>query len=134
MNGKVSTLFSLGISLAVIAGGIWFLSNHHNFFLYGGDQWHMPHRMWSGGVTMVGIVILFWIMAVAAVALVISGVAAAYHDSGRHREDKEAGMPEKLNDPILQAKPETTVRRDPAWEKRSKKVECGFTAIKKRAL
>ncbi len=96
MNSKVNTLISLGVSLAVIAGGIWFLYNHHNIFPYGGGQWHMPHQMWSAGTTMVGIVILFWIMVAAAVALVVSGVAAAYHDLGQHSEEKDAEAPERL--------------------------------------
>ena len=74
MNRKTSTLMSLGLSVALIAGTMWFLYNHHNNFGYGNGRWIMPHHMTTGGGGMGIIMILFWVALIAAIALVVSGV------------------------------------------------------------
>ena len=74
MNTKTSTLISLGISVALIAAGIWFLYNHHNYFGYGDGDWIMPHHMMMGGGGMGIIMILFWVAVLTAVGLLVSGL------------------------------------------------------------
>ena len=73
MNRKASTLLSLGISIALIAGTIWFLFNHQNSFGYGNSTWIMPHHMTIGGGGMGIIMILFWVAVIAAIVMVVSG-------------------------------------------------------------
>lgn len=74
MNRKTSTLISLGISVALIAAGIWFLDNHYNYFGYGDGDWIMPHHMMMGGGGMGIIMILFWVVVLIAVGLLVSGL------------------------------------------------------------
>jgi len=82
MNRKASTLLSLGISIALIAGTIWFLFNYHNSFGYGNSQWIMPHHMTTLGGGGMGIVmILFWVAVIAAVVMVVSGIASGRRTS-----------------------------------------------------
>lgn len=73
MNRKGSTLLSLGISIALIAGAIWFLFNHQNSFGYGNGRWIMPHHMIIGGGGMGIVMILFWVAVITAIAMVVSG-------------------------------------------------------------
>lgn len=87
MNRKSSTLLSLGISAAIIAAGVWFLSNHHLGYGYGRGGWGMPHNMmngfgmWGGGFGGGGIMIVFWVALIAAVALVVTGLLKGRNDS-----------------------------------------------------
>jgi putative membrane protein len=73
MNRKTSILTSLGISMALIAAGIWFLYNHHYRFGFGDGRWTMPHQAMFGGGGMGIIMIVFWVVFIAAIALAISG-------------------------------------------------------------
>lgn len=82
MNRKASTLLSLGISMALIAGAIWFLFNHQNSFGYGYGSWFMPHHMTIGGGGMGIIMILFWVAVIAAIVLVVSGIATDRRSTG----------------------------------------------------
>jgi putative membrane protein len=88
MNRITSTLISLGISVALIAAGIWFLSNHHSFFGYGGGRWIMPRHMSMGGGGMGFIMIIFWVALLVAVILLISGLL-----TGRRYSNKDVGKP-----------------------------------------
>jgi putative membrane protein len=82
MNRKTTTLLSLGISVALIAAGIWFLYNSHNRFGYGNGRWAMPYHMMAGGGGGMGIVmVLFWLCVLSAVALMISGVISNHQSS-----------------------------------------------------
>ena len=80
MNRKASTLLSLGISIALIAGTIWFLFNHHNSLGLGSGRWVMPHHMTGGGMGIV--MILFWVAIIAAIAMVVSGIASGRRNPG----------------------------------------------------
>jgi putative membrane protein len=80
MNRKISTLLSVGISIALIAGAIWFLFYHQNSFGYGNGQWIMPHHMTIGGGGMGIIMILFWVAVIAVTAIVISGILSGRSD------------------------------------------------------
>ncbi len=74
MNRKASTLISLGISVALIAAGIWFLYNHYYFFGFGRGILSRPHHMLMGGSGMGIIMILFWAGLATAVILLLSGL------------------------------------------------------------
>jgi putative membrane protein len=76
MNNKKSTLMSLGISLALIAAGIWFLYDHRNLYGYGGSGWTMANHMWVGGGGMGIVMILFWAVVIGAIALIVSGLVS----------------------------------------------------------
>jgi len=82
MNRKASTLLSLGISVALIAGTLWFLFNHQTNFGYGYDRWIMPHHMTLGGGGMGIIMILFWVALIAAIIMVVSGLLSGRQVSG----------------------------------------------------
>lgn len=74
MNRKTSTTISLGISVALIAAGIWFLYNHYYYFGYGDSGWNMPRHMMMGDGGMGIIMILFWVVLLTAVVLLASGL------------------------------------------------------------
>jgi putative membrane protein len=73
MNRKTSSLLSIGISAALVAGAIWFLFNHHNDMWVTG-AWPMSHGMMMGGGGMGILMILFWAMVIIALVLVISAL------------------------------------------------------------
>jgi len=81
MDRKASTMISLGISLALIAAGIWFLYDHHNYTGYGDSDWVMPHHMMMGGGGMGIIMILFWVVVFATFALLVSGLVTRRRSS-----------------------------------------------------
>jgi putative membrane protein len=92
MNRKASLLMSLGISLALIAAGIWFLYNHHYRFGFGGSRWMMPHHAMFGGGGMGGggmgiIMILFWLVVIVAIALAVSSIFTNRHPSPQSEDD-----------------------------------------------
>lgn len=73
MNRKTSTLLSLGVSAALIAVGVWFLYNHSVGIWPGHGRWAMGHHgMMGGGMGIV--MIIFWIVLIAAFSLLISGI------------------------------------------------------------
>ena len=75
MNRKTNTLMSLGISVALIVGAIWFLYDQHRGFGYGGGGWYMPYQSMMGGYggAYMGIfMILFWVVILAAIVMVVS--------------------------------------------------------------
>jgi len=74
MNRKASTLLSLGISIALIAAGIWILWNHQNSFSHGDGGWTMPYHMMMVGPGMGIVMVLFWVAVLAAIGLLISSV------------------------------------------------------------
>ncbi len=80
MNRKTSTLLSLGISIALIAGTIWFLLNHQ--YGYGNGRWMMPHYMTMGAGGMGFIMIFLWVAVIAAIAMVISGISSGRQSTG----------------------------------------------------
>ena len=94
MNRKTSTLISLGISVALLAAGIWFLYNHHRYLGYGDGNWIMPHHAMMGGGGMGIIMILFWTVLIAAIVLIVSGLMTRRGSSdltgGNPLDDTEA--------------------------------------------
>jgi putative membrane protein len=94
MNRKTSRLISLEISVALIAAGIWFLYNHHNYFGYGDGDWIMPHHMMMGGGGMGIIMILFWGALLTAIILLVSGLITrrrySDHNDSKPSADSDA--------------------------------------------
>lgn len=80
MSRKASMLLSIGISIALIAGAIWFLNSRLG---YGMGYWGMPHHRMMGGGYMGIFMILFWVVVMAAIALVISGALSEKSTSRR---------------------------------------------------
>lgn len=85
MKRKAGTLLSLGISIALLAGAIWFLFNFHTLLGYGQGRWIIPHEMMRGGSGMGIIMILLWLAVIGAIALVISGAISGNPSSGNQR-------------------------------------------------
>ena len=96
MNRKTNILTSLGVSVALIAAGIWFLYNHHRNFGYGDGNWIMPHNMMMGGGGMGIVMILFWVVALAAVVLLVSGLITGGHSSNSKDSNPTLGALEIL--------------------------------------
>lgn len=74
MDRKTSTLLSIGISAALVAGAIWFLFNHHGD-MWATGPWAMPHGMMMGG-GMGFLMILFWGVVLIALVLLIAAVVS----------------------------------------------------------
>lgn len=71
---------SLGISIGLIAAGIWVLYHHHYGLVYSGSGWMMLDQpMGSDGMGIV--MIIFWITVLSAVGLVISGIISNHHST-----------------------------------------------------
>jgi len=97
MNRKTSTLLSLGISIALIAVGIWFLCNHQNNIGYGDGGWTRPYHMMIAGGAMGIVILLFWVAVLSAIGLVVSGVISNYRSSERHGGEKSSHPVKSLN-------------------------------------
>lgn len=73
MNRKASTLLSIGVSAALIAVGVWFLYDHSFGIWPAHGLWAIGrHGMMGGGMGI--IMIVFWMVLIAAVVLLLSGV------------------------------------------------------------
>lgn len=94
MNRKTSIVMSLGISVALIAGVIWFIYDQHNPFGYRGAGWYMPHQTMMGGGYMGIFMLLFWVVVIAAIALVISG---AFSDRSSVHREKPPALPNAMD-------------------------------------
>lgn len=75
MNHKASSLTSMGVSMALIAGVIWFLYSLYAtpWSRFGG--WH--HGWMTGGGGMELIMLIFWLVVIASVVLLILGAASS---------------------------------------------------------
>jgi len=94
MNSKKSTLISLGISLGLLAAGIWFLLNHFRFLPHSEYARFAIHHMYMHG-GLAGFTIIFWLLTVCAVVLLISGALTkdnAPLNSGANRNSKAAAF------------------------------------------
>lgn len=90
MNSKKSTLLSIGISAALVAGAIWFLFSHP-YDVWASGYWQMPHAMMIGGGAGFGIfMILFWLMVAAALGLLIAALFSNGGDRGASPRSESA--------------------------------------------
>jgi len=87
MNRRAGILMSVGISMALIAAGIWFLYDHPYRFGFGAGPWMMPYHgiMAGGGVGI--IMIIFWLIVVLAIALAVSGMITNLHEPNQREKD-----------------------------------------------
>jgi len=88
MNRKTTTLFSIGISAALIAAAILLLyrRNRHVWF----DSWHWGgdfSPMMGGGMGIV--MIIFWIVLVGAFVLLVSGAINGMRGFQRNGDDPQ---------------------------------------------
>ena len=88
MNRKTSTMMSLGISIALIAVGIWFLCSNQNNIGFGTCGWNKTFHMMLGGGGLGMVAILFWLSVLSAIGLVVSGLISNYRsaDSDHHKK------------------------------------------------
>lgn len=93
MRRQAGTLLNLGISIALIAGIIWFLVHHRNSFGFGNAHWIMSHHMTIGGGGMGIIMTFFWIAVIAAIAIVVSSIATGRRSEGKSKTTKNHSMP-----------------------------------------
>ena len=85
MNRRTSTLLSLGVSAFLIAVSVWFLYNHSFGVWPGHSRWAMGHHgMMGGGMGIV--MIIFWIILIAAVVLLFSGAINEVRGAKQNRE------------------------------------------------
>jgi putative membrane protein len=79
MNRTTSTLLSLGVSAVLIAVGVWLLYNHSLGIWpeFGQRAWG-HHGMMAGDMGIV--MIIFWVVLIAAVTLLISGLINGIRD------------------------------------------------------
>ena len=91
MKRNTSTFFSMGVSAVLIAVGVWFLYNHSIGFRPGYGRWAMgQHGMMGGGMMGGGmgiVMIIFWIVLIAAVVLLFSGAINGLRGTKQNRED-----------------------------------------------
>ena len=86
MNRTTSTLISIGVSAVLIAVGVWFLYNHSFGVWPGHGRWAMGHHgMMGGGMGIV--MIIFWIILLAAIVLLFSGAVNGARETKQNRED-----------------------------------------------
>ena len=85
MNRTTSTLLSIGVSAVLIAVGVWFLYNHSMGFWPGHGRWAMGHHgMIGGGMGIV--MIIFWVVLIAAVVLLLSGAVSGLRGTKQNPE------------------------------------------------
>ena len=85
---------SLGLSIALIATGIWFLFNRHGIIGYGNDRWGMSWHMigWGGG-SMGIVMILFWVVVFTAIGMVLSAaIDNRRYINGTSRDDQSDAL------------------------------------------
>ena len=89
MNRTTSTLLSIGVSAILIAVGVWFLYNHSFGVWPGHGRWAMGHHgMMGGGMGIV--MMIFWIVLVAAVVLLFSGLVNGLRGTKQNQEGLSA--------------------------------------------
>jgi len=85
MNRITSTLLSLGVSAVLIAVGVRFLYSHSMGIWPENGHWGMGHHgMMGGGMGIV--MIIFWVVLIAAFVLLISGAVNGIRGSKQNKE------------------------------------------------
>ncbi len=91
MNRTTSTLLSLGVSAVLIAVGVWFLYDHSVGIWPGHGHWAMGHHgMMGGGMGIV--MIIFWIVLIAAFVLLISGTVNGIRCVKQNQDNKPTSL------------------------------------------
>ncbi len=91
MNRTTSTLLSLGVSAILIAVGVWFLYNHNIGIWPEHSHWAMGHHgMMGGGMGIV--MIIFWLVLIAAFVLLISGAVNGIRGAKQNQNDAQNSL------------------------------------------
>ena len=91
MHRTTSTLLSLGVSAVLIAVGVWLLYNHNIGIWPEHHHWAMRHHgMMGGGMGI--IMIIFWIVLVAAFVLLISGAVNGIRNAKQDRNNSSNSL------------------------------------------
>jgi putative membrane protein len=88
MDRKTSTLLSIGISAALVAGAIWFLFNHH-YDMWVAGSWQMPHGMMIGAGGLGFLMILFWVVIIVSLVMMVSALFSGRRTSFREESALE---------------------------------------------
>ena len=91
MKNKTSTFFSLGASTILIALGVWLLYNYSFGIWPGHHRWVMGHHDFMGGGMGI-VMVIFWIVIFAALALLLSGTIARVRDSKKSQDGGSSTM------------------------------------------
>jgi len=88
MNRTTATLLSIGVSAVLIAAGVWALYHHSLGLWPGNSRWTMGrHGMMGGGMGIV--MIIFWVIVIAAVVLLISGAFKGINSAKKRLDDPQ---------------------------------------------
>jgi putative membrane protein len=87
MNRNSSTLIAIGIAAALIATGLWYLYSHHFGMFYGAGRGLTATGMMAGGGMGV-VMILFWVILLAALVFLVFGAASGSRDRGSRAADR----------------------------------------------
>lgn len=91
MNRTTSTLLSLGVSVILIAFGVWFLCNQNAWIWPEGGRWMMGrHGHMGGGMGIV--MILFWALLIVAFVLLISGAINGIRGVKQNQKDLQGSL------------------------------------------
>jgi len=114
MKQTTSTLLSLGVSVSLIALGVWFLYDHSMGGWSGNGRWLMGHHGYMGGGMGI-IMIIFWVFLIGAIALLVSGAVNGIRGA-KHHQDGVRNPIETLNQRYAQGEIDKTefekMRRD----------------------
>ena len=86
MNRKTSTLLRLGVSALLIAVSLWFLYNHNTGIWPENGRWAMGHHGAMGGGMGI-VMIIFWVVLIAAFVLLISGAVNGILGAKQNKDD-----------------------------------------------
>lgn len=91
MKRTTSILLSIGVSAVLIAAGIWFLYDRGMGMWPGQGYWYPGHHGFMGGGMGI-VMILFWVVIIAAVFLLISATASGVKRLDGHREGSSSAI------------------------------------------
>ena len=86
MKKTTSTLLSLGVSVSLIALGVWFLYDHGMSGWSENGRWLMGHHGYMGGGMGI-IMIIFWVFLIGAIALLVSGAVNGIRGAKHYQDD-----------------------------------------------
>ena len=102
MKKTTSTLLSLGVSVSLIALGVWLLYDHSMGGWSENGRWMMGHHGHMGGGMGI-VMIVFWIFLFGAIGLLISGAVNGIRGA-KHHQDSVRNPIETLKQRYAQGK------------------------------
>ena len=89
MHRRSSTWFSVGISLALMALGLWFIYDHHVGLMLNGGGWPQGHGSFED-MGMGVVKIIFWVIVLIAVMALVAGVLSEFQARRSRAHSSEA--------------------------------------------